>query len=86
MPDYSISFARSARKDLEKLPRRVAVRALDAIEALSAQPRPEGCRKIQGAVNLWRLRVGDYRVVYEVLDSARSIDVVAVRHRRDAYR
>lgn len=86
MPSYAIEFARSARKELEQLPRRVALRALTAIEALANDPRPEGCRKIQGAAHLWRIRVGDYRVVYEVSDSERTVDVVAVRHRREAYR
>ena len=70
MPKYDITFARSARKDLERLPRRVALRALDAIEALANVPRPDGCRKIQGATDLWRIRVGDYRVIYGVADKS----------------
>lgn len=86
MPDHAVTFARSARKELEALPRRVALRILSSIEALSGEPRPPGCRKIQGASNLWRIRVGEYRVVYAVDDRERAVDVIAVRHRRDAYR
>jgi mRNA interferase RelE/StbE len=86
VPDYSITLARSARKDLERLPRQIALRALAAIELLARQPRPVGCRKIQAASNLWRVRVGDYRVVYSILDTERTVDITAVRHRRDAYR
>ncbi len=61
-------------------------RILTKIEELATEPRPTGCRKLQGRSGLWRLRVGDYRVVYSVDDSHRLVDVVAVRHRRDVYR
>jgi mRNA interferase RelE/StbE len=86
VPKHDITFARSARKELEHLPQRVATRILGAIEALASEPRPDGCRKIQGAKDLWRIRVGDYRVIYGVADTHRAVDVVAIRHRRDAYR
>jgi mRNA interferase RelE/StbE len=49
-------------------------------------PRPAGCKKLKGGQNLWRIRVGDYRVVYWLDDSRAVIDVVAVRHRSEAYR
>jgi mRNA interferase RelE/StbE len=59
MPDYSVTFARSARKELQKLPSAVAHRVIEYIEALTKAPRPSGVIKLQGNKDLWRLRVGD---------------------------
>lgn len=69
MREYTIVFARSARKELQALDRGVAGRVLKRIEALTKDPRPAGCKKLQGAANLWRIRVGDWRVVYSVDDT-----------------
>jgi mRNA interferase RelE/StbE len=84
--EYAITFARSARRELEKLERPLAQRILAIVEEPATQPRPPGCRKLQGGQPLWRLRVGDYRIVYGVDDNERVVDVVEVRHRREAYR
>jgi mRNA interferase RelE/StbE len=86
MDEYEIVFARSARRELENLPESLAARVLRRIERLARTPRPRGCRKLTGSENLWRIRVGDYRVVYAIDDVQRLVDVNAVRHRRDAYR
>ncbi len=86
MDEYRTVFARSARKELLSLPEPVSERVLRRIERLSTTPRPRGCRKLVGTVNLWRLRVGDYRVVYAIDDERRLVDIIAVRHRSDAYR
>ena len=86
MADYTITFARSARKELEDLPADIAGRVLGRIEVLAGNPRPPGVIKLQGSRNLWRLQVGDYRVVYSISDFSRTVDVAAVRHRRDVYR
>ena len=86
MSAYQVIFARSARQELEELPRRVAERILAGIEALAENPRPHGCRKLQGPSQLWRIRVGEYRVIYAVDDSKRTVDIVVIRHRSDAYR
>ena len=86
MADYSISFARSARKELERLPGDIAERILAKVEALSENPRPTGVIKLHGQQNLWRLRVGDYRVVYSIDDFSRAIDISVIRHRREVYR
>jgi len=86
MADYSISFARSARKELERLSADVAERILTKIEALAKNSRPTGVVKLHGQKNLWRLRVGDYRVIYAIDDSAKTIDVSVIRHRREVYR
>ena len=55
------------------------------MDALSTEPRPTGCRKLVNQVSLWRVRVGDWRVLYEIDDAARTVRVVAVRHRSKAY-
>ena len=86
MAEYEVTLARSARKELEKLPGSVAQRVVEQLEVLMKNPRPVRAIKLQGNRNLWRLRVGDYRVIYNIDDSARLIDVSAVRHRRDVYR
>jgi mRNA interferase RelE/StbE len=62
--EYSIRFARSARKELEHLYASVVSRIFPKIEALAENPHPPGCRKLQGLEDLWRIRVGHYRVVY----------------------
>ena len=86
MPDFQITFARSARKELEQLDAWQVERIFPRIEALSLNPRPVGCAKLHGADKLWRIRVGDYRVLYSIDDRAMTIDIVAVAHRKDVYR
>jgi len=82
---YEIVFARSARKELQALPRSMAERVLKKVESLAARPRPPGCKKLHGQSNLWRIRVGEYRVVYSNDDDKRVVDVAVVRHRSEAY-
>ena len=60
-------------------------RIFPTLEALAKEPRPKGCRKLTAENNLWRLRVGDYRVIYTIDDDKQAIDIVAVRHRSKAY-
>lgn len=85
-PAFAITFARSARKELERLPVDFALRILKRIEALAIEPHPSNSLKLQGSADLWRMRVGDYRVLYSIDESKRLIDVSAIRHRKDAYR
>ena len=86
MGDYSIQFVRLARKELESLPDQFMDRVLNKIEALVKNPRPSGVVKLHGQSNLWRLRVGDYRVVYSIDDNVKKIEITVIRHRRDVYR
>jgi mRNA interferase RelE/StbE len=83
--NYSITFARSARKELEALPNPLIKRIFTKIESLADEPRPNRCRKLQGFKDLWRIRIGDYRVIYSIDDSLETVDIVAIRHRREAY-
>jgi mRNA interferase RelE/StbE len=83
--EYTITFARSARRELEALDARLVQRIVSAIDALAKDPRPRGCRKLRGESNLWRIRIGEYRVVYAVYDERRLVDIIAVRHRSKAY-
>jgi len=84
--DHAVVFARSARKELQNLDPQVARRILKQIEALVTDPRPSGVVKLEGATDLWRIRVGQWRVVYRISDRERLVDIIAVRHRSDAYR
>jgi mRNA interferase RelE/StbE len=86
MGKYAVIVARSAYKELDSLPPEIIERILPRIEQLANAPRPSGCRKLSGERNLWRLRIGEYRVIYSVDDDLRTVDISAVRHRRDAYR
>jgi mRNA interferase RelE/StbE len=84
--EYAVTFSRSARKELEKLPSQLVERLFPKIESLASQPRPAGCKKLKGGQDLWRIRLGDYRVIYLLDDGRRVVDIVAVRHRSEAYR
>ena len=85
MTDYQITFSRSARKELESLPAEINNKIFPKIIALATEPRLDGCRKLVGEENLWRIRIGDYRVIYSINDDTRIIDITAVRHRSKAY-
>ena len=83
---YRVFLERAAEKDLRKLPAKLHNRIIVALQALAENPRPPGCRKLTGAENDWRIRVGEYRVVYEIDDANRIIRINRLRHRREVYR
>ena len=83
---YQIEFTRIAYKGLEAIVSADRVRIGKKIDALSRNPRPKGCRKLEGEDGLYRVRIGDYRVVYLVEDARLVILVVHIGHRRDVYR
>ena len=83
---YQVEIARRAVKVLAALPRKEQQRVRAAIDLLSEQPRPPGCRRLVGEQHAYRVRVGDYRIVYEVHDQRLVIRVVRIGHRRDVYR
>lgn len=83
---YQIQISPRARRQLRRLSFSVQEDVREAIDSLSQQPRPLGCRKLRGSEDLWRIRVGDYRVIYQVLDRVLYVRVVAIGHRREIYR
>jgi mRNA interferase RelE/StbE len=86
MGSYSIVFKPSVEKDLRSLPKEVVARVLARIENLQSEPLPRQAVKLSGAERLYRIRVGEYRVIYEIDSDAMEIIVHYVRHRREAYR
>jgi mRNA interferase RelE/StbE len=82
---YRLLIKRSAVKELEALPAKDRRRIVPRIEGLASEPRPHGCEKLSG-LEQYRVRQGDYRVVYGVDDEARVVIVVKIGHRRDVYR
>ncbi len=86
MPDYEIHFVDSAAKEFRSLPVDIRSRIQTAVDDLKRSPRPIGVKKLRGAQELHRIRVGEYRVVYDIYDQDRLIRVTRVRHRKEAYR
>jgi mRNA interferase RelE/StbE len=85
MAEYKRYFTKLAEKDLNKLDTKLGFKILEKIKELSESPRPQGSKKLK-TTDYYRLRVGDYRVVYEIDDSNESITVYKIRHRKDVYR
>lgn len=83
---YEVYLERTAERDLRQLSAEDFHRIIAHIKTLAENPRPSGCRKIIGSKSDWRIRVGDYRVIYEVEEKTKAVRVMRVRHRREAYR
>ncbi len=86
MASFRIEFAKAAEKDLRVIDGRYIAKILEAIEELQDQPRPQGCKKLAGSQNTYRIRIGDYRVIYEIENNVLMILIVRIRHRKDVYR
>lgn len=82
---YAVEFRRSAEKDLRRLDAALQQRVLRAATSLAKNPRPSGCRKLHGSES-FRMRVGDYRIIYSVEDAVLVVAIERVRHRREVYR
>ena len=85
MGSYVVEIKPSARKELDALPNHVLSRVVRKIQSLSNNPRPAGCKKLRGYKDLWRIRVGDWRVVYIIDDAVRVVSVTRIAHRREVY-
>jgi mRNA interferase RelE/StbE len=83
---YEVHIERNAERDLKSLPTDLFTRIVPRIKALADNPRPNGRHKLAGSKNDWRIRIGDYRVVYEIDDSRKQVKIFRVRHRREVYR
>lgn len=86
MEPYRIEYAKGVEKDFRKIPTKAADRIAASIDKLGADPRPAGCVKLVGFETAYRIRVGDYRVIYQIHDSVMIILVIEVGHRKDIYR
>jgi mRNA interferase RelE/StbE len=82
---YTVEVKPPARKELEVLPDNVLARVVRKLEALGDTPRPAGCKKLKGYKDQWRVRVGDWRVVYIIDDAAKLVSVTRIAHRREVY-
>ena len=85
MTHYRIAFAASARNELKDLPSEAIGRVFPKIRELAGNPRPAGCKKLHGYKDRWRIRIGDYRVVYAIDDERRILDITRIAHRKDVY-
>ncbi len=85
MSHYEITVSKSAVKELSKLPAHVNNRIIKIVLSLSEDPRPQGSKKLKGGSDNWRIRIGDYRVVYAIDDEVLIVDVRKVGHRKDIY-
>lgn len=83
---YSIGFAQSAKRQFDKLPDSVKRRMAEAIDKLAENPRPDGVVKLSGEDGIYRIRVGDYRIVYHIEDDKLCVVVLKTGHRREIYR
>jgi len=86
MDSYRIQWSSAAGRELRRIARAVLPRVVEAVDGLELDPRPRGVTKLEDEDNVWRIRVGPYRVIYEVLDEERLVTVLHIRHRREAYR
>ena len=84
---YTITINPSALKELSKLPKAIIKKTEKAISALAEQPRPVGVKKLKGIEeDLYRISVGDYRVIYSIEDEIKIIDILRIGHRKDIYK
>ncbi len=86
MATFQIEWKPSALRELKRIDRQVIPRIIRAVEGLADDPFAAGVRKLQGAQHTYRLRVGEHRVVYEVVEAKPTVVIIRVRHRRDVYR
>ncbi len=83
---FALSFKTGVEKDLRKIPREFIPHLLEKVESLAKEPLPRDCVKISGSENFYRVRSGDYRIVYQVLQQEKEVVVHYIRHRRVVYR
>lgn len=86
MASYRIEWKNSAYKELQKLPRQMIQRIVEAVDDLPNNPYPSGVKKLVGSEFSYRIRIGDYRVIYEIIEDKLVIEIIRVRHRKDVYR
>jgi mRNA interferase RelE/StbE len=85
MDFYKIEWKHSAVKELKQLPKETISRILKAVEELSSNPFPNQTKKLVGSEHSFRIRIGDYRIIYNVLSKVLIVEIIRVGHRRDIY-
>lgn len=83
---YQLEITRQAQRQLGRLPASIAARVQTAIQGLASNPRPRGSLKMSDMKNGWRIRIGNYRVIYDIHDDVLRVIIIRVGHRRDVYR
>ncbi len=86
MASYRLEWRKSTKKDLRKIPPKDVARIVTAAECLITDPFPHGSEKLSGSEHAYRIRVGDFRVIYEVFTAILLVEVQRVKHRKDVYR
>ena len=83
---YTVSLRPAAERAWRKLPSEIRPRINRALLALENDPRPHGVAKLRGHANRWRVRIGDYRVIYQINDATNTVEILHIAHRREVYR
>jgi mRNA interferase RelE/StbE len=86
MPRYQIFYKHSVEKELRKLPTTMLQPIVARIQELATNPRPSGSIKLQGDTDLYRIRQGDYRIIYAIKDDVLTVLIIKIGHRKDVYR
>jgi mRNA interferase RelE/StbE len=84
--NYRVKISSTAEKALKKIPKKQISKIIEVIQMLAIQPYPKGCRKLSGEETIFRVRHGNYRIIYEVIDNELIILVLKIGHRKDIYR
>jgi mRNA interferase RelE/StbE len=85
MKRYSVLLTQTAEKELSRLPNKEVIKIVSVLKFLEENPRPNGCKKLKGYKNLWRLRIGNYRIIYLIDDVILMVDIREIGHRKDIY-
>ena len=86
MPAYNIQWKKSVTKELTDIPKEYSTKIFNEISNLSEIPRPDGCRKLKGTNNIYRIKINEYRVIYSIEDNILTIEIIRIAHRKEAYR
>lgn len=86
MASYKIEITASAEKSLKKIPKKDIAKIVEAIQVLAISPFPEGCRKLKGEKDIYRVRQGNYRIIYEIFDKKLIVLILKIGHRKEIYK
>lgn len=84
--NYEVVLSKTAEKNLMKIPVKIVKQIIPTLQELANNPRPAGCKKLKGFSNIWRVRVGDYRIIYSIEDQILLVDIREIGHRKEIYK